>query len=262
MKGSGVWRAGVDGCRAGWIAVGLGPDQSDETGWEVAVVPALADLLERWTGLEYLMVDIPIGLPPCGTVARECDREARARLGRPRGSSVFPAPSRSALAARTHAEASDLNRSCLGKGLSIQAWNLVPRIAEVDSLLGGRPGLMERVLEAHPEVIFRQLAGGHPMEHSKASAEGRAERRSLLRQALPQTDQIEDRALEDWTRAEVARDDILDALACAVTALLAPDGIERLPADPPVDAEGRPMQIVCPRIVDAVRDPFPNGAMQ
>jgi predicted RNase H-like nuclease len=42
-------------------------------------------------------VNMPIGLPEC--VALPCDRKARRLLGHPRGTSVFPEPTRPMLAA-------------------------------------------------------------------------------------------------------------------------------------------------------------------
>jgi predicted RNase H-like nuclease len=82
--------AGVDGCRGGWIAV------IDEGGRLNSRV--FADWSQLMTELEratLIGVDIPIGLP--GKGSRACDLEARRRLGRPRGSSVFPAPVRGVL---------------------------------------------------------------------------------------------------------------------------------------------------------------------
>jgi predicted RNase H-like nuclease len=77
---------GLDGCKDGWI--GIAEDlESGLLSWDV--YDELADLLKIDPHPGVIAIDIPIGLPEKG--ARSCDREARRLLGRPRGSSVFPA---------------------------------------------------------------------------------------------------------------------------------------------------------------------------
>ena len=80
---------GLDGCKGGWVGALLSPGGA--VSWHF-----LADLRAGLAlGADVVAVDIPIGLPDAGP--RRCDQLARARLG-PRGSSVFPAPVRAALA--------------------------------------------------------------------------------------------------------------------------------------------------------------------
>ena len=87
----------------------------------------------RWTTatLAALAVDMPIGLPDDGP--RLADQQARRRLGA-RRSSVFPTPVRATLDAVDYPDALAISRRVSGKGLSKQAFNLLPRIG------GGRPG--------------------------------------------------------------------------------------------------------------------------
>ena len=80
---------GVDGCPYGWFSVGL--DNCE--GYEVQVFKTFDELLDHYADARLVLVDIPIGLPQGGE-GRDCDREARKLLGRPRGSSVFPTPTR------------------------------------------------------------------------------------------------------------------------------------------------------------------------
>ena len=80
---------GVDGCKGGWFSVGL--DNCD--GYEVQVFKTFDELLAHYAEACLVLVDIPIGLPQGGE-GRDCDPEARKLLGRPRGSSVFPTPTR------------------------------------------------------------------------------------------------------------------------------------------------------------------------
>src|SRR5690606_994434 len=122
-------------------------------------------------------VDMPIGLPDAGV--RGCDLAARARLGA-RRSAVFPAPSRAVIGARDHAEAIVRERAASGRGLSLQAFRLVPKVAELDGLV--TPELQHRLVEAHPELAFARRAGA-PAVHPKRTPAGRAERRALLAQA-------------------------------------------------------------------------------
>lgn len=65
-----------------------------------------------------------------------------------------------------------------GKGISQQAYALARKILAVHRLAEAD----ERVIEMHPEVSSGELASA-PLEYSKHSAEGRARRRELLREA-------------------------------------------------------------------------------
>src|SRR5207247_2138530 len=82
---------GVDGCRAGWIAIAL----TESGAHSYLVAPTIADVARRHP-TALVLVDVPIGLRDSERGERQCDLEARATLG-PRGVSVFPAPCRSAL---------------------------------------------------------------------------------------------------------------------------------------------------------------------
>ena len=197
--------AGVDGCRLGWVVA---------TDDGVEVVPALDDVLVQ---CDAVGIDIPIGLPDAGP--RACDVEARRRLG-PRRSSVFPAPRRALLPCRDWAAAS---------GVSRQAFNLLPKIAEVDALV--TPALQDRVLEVHPELAFAALHGSRPMAHPKRTALGRAERLTAL-------------ALDDVPRVRgAAPDDVLDALAVLASMRRWAAGRAEHLGDGAVDARGLRMEI-------------------
>jgi predicted RNase H-like nuclease len=204
---------GIDGCRAGWIAVALHADGR----FEWLLDEAVAAIVARWPRSRCL-IDIPIGLPERSP--RAVEREARRLLGRPRSSSVFPVPSRAAVYASDYAEACARNREVLGCAVSRQAWNITPKIREVDALLRERPGLDARLLEAHPELCLRALAGGVAMSNNKKTPAGQAERRALLRRVLPTADAVLAAIERATRRADVARDDAVDALALAVSSRL------------------------------------------
>jgi predicted RNase H-like nuclease len=229
--------AGADGCPHGWVVVREArPDGPIE--WEV--VSTLADLFQVGRAVDLLALDIPIGLPASGP--RGCDEAARLRLGPQRRNSVFPAPIRPVLEAGSHAEACRISRSIQGKALSIQSWGIVPKIREADTLLRERPDLRGRVREVHPEVCFATMAKGKPMEFSKKSPQGRAERIAHLRGHFGN---VVDEAMGGLRRPRCGADDLLDAFAGLWTARrIASRSSFTLPAEPPLDEFGLPMEIV------------------
>src|SRR5262249_19675904 len=97
-----VWLAGVDGCRAGWIAAFVRPAGS-EVG--IRIVPRFADVLAAPELPALVTVDMPIGLPEhVGRGGRAAENAVRPLLGA-RQSSVFSVPTRAALAAEHYREA-------------------------------------------------------------------------------------------------------------------------------------------------------------
>jgi predicted RNase H-like nuclease len=178
---------------------------------EITVVPSVGDVLRALDAgdLAAVAVDIPIGL---GTRdPRVCDQEARRRLG-PRRSSVFPAPVRAVLGASTYEEACDVSRRMSGKGLSKQLYNIVAKIKEVDAIQS--PKRQHSLFEACPELSFATMVGGTPMQHSKRTADGLAERIAVLHEHLG----VNVPALLEARAPGAQRDDVLDALALAWTA--------------------------------------------
>ena len=217
--------AGVDGCRAGWIAFHVDPC-TRETKTEVVDLRSL--LYSRLDDVAILAIDMPIGLLDC---PRPCDCAARKVLGSPRCSSVFAAPCRAALAATSHAKASAMNRITTGKGLSIQAWAIAPKIKEIDDLL--QPQQQSWVYEVHPEVSFWRMNGQEPMTHSKSRLPGREERSAILRREFPNIERhLECRPIG------VGADDLLDAAAAAWSALRLWEGKAESVSTPSQDARG------------------------
>jgi predicted RNase H-like nuclease len=198
--------AGVDGCRAGWIAFKV-ELASLITSVEVIDLPAL--LRKCPPELAFLGIDIPIGLLDG---PRACDKAARKLLGQPRGTSVFAAPCRAALTAKTHAEASTINRQNTGRGLSQQAFGIGSKIKQVDDAI--TPETQQWAFEVHPEVCFRALNGERSMAHNKKTKEGASDRLSVLNPIFPKIGHHLDSRPKG-----VAKDDLLDAAAAAWTAL-------------------------------------------
>jgi len=235
---------GLDGCRGGWILATLTwePERDDQVSTgairsDVAVDKlstfAEAIALVRSGALLALGVDMPIGLPDSGQ--READRAARRRLGR-RRSSVFPTPVRSTLQSVDYADALARSRAIDGRGLSKQAFNLLPRIIEVDELM--TPALQSKVFECHPETCFATLAG-HSLTTVKRHADGLAERNALLSSVLGDVT-----TFSNHPPTGSKPDDVLDALVIATVAKRFLAGnVERL-GDGSIDRRGLRMEIV------------------
>ncbi|MEO0422840.1 MAG: DUF429 domain-containing protein [Pseudomonadota bacterium] len=213
---------GVDGCRAGWLAIHL--TKAGATSW--GVFTGVDEVLARWPR-GRILVDMPIGL--ADDAPRAVEREARLRLGRPRASSVFAVPSRTAVYAPNYESACARNRERLGVAISKQAWHLTPKIRELDRLLAADPIQRRRVLEAHPELCFAALApDGEALAESKKSDAGQAARYAILKQHFPTAQVLKDDIVRSTRRADVALDDIADALVLAISARLS---LTRIPAD-------------------------------
>ena len=101
--GSVVKFIGIDGCKLGWFYVGVIRSIREITAWLDAAT--------------LILVDIPIGLLTEGPAERLCDLEARQMI-KPRGSTVFPAPARSALAKIAYEE----GIKCAWDGTRVEAW--------------------------------------------------------------------------------------------------------------------------------------------
>ena len=232
------WLAGVDGCPKGWFRI-CRETRSGRLRFEV--FERAESLLEAPPKPRIVGVDIPIGLPESGP--RACDRAARSLLGA-RRSSVFPAPIRPALGARSRAEADRVGRQVDGRGVSAQAFNLFAKIAAVDELLAASVAARRALVEVHPELSFRAWNDDQPMAFAKKHRQGRAERLELAEAWLGPS--LIERARGDVRKRDLADDDILDAVAVLWTAhRIAAGRAVTLPAEPaPLDAGGRPMRIV------------------
>lgn len=215
---------------------------TDSSAWTFGIVESLQELLHSSNEVSAVLVDIPIGLRSQGPEERKCDIRAREVLG-PRRSSVFPTPCRPAVHASGPDEASDLNQELTGRRLSAQAANIIGKIREVDWLMQGNGEARKVVREVHPEVCFWALNGKSPLHASKKEAKGQLQRLDILSSHHLAAGDIVASALLTYSRSQVARDDVLDALAAAVTAGH-PDKWKTLPPNPETDDVGLPMQMI------------------
>jgi predicted RNase H-like nuclease len=207
--------AGVDGCRGGWIV-------ATERG--VLVTPRLSTDIGTTIG-----VDMPIGLP--STRPRASDREARAYLG-PRRSTIFPTPPRACLEALDYPTALAASRAAIGTGISIQAFHLLAKIRELDSLVtvDANP-----FVEVHPECSFLTMNQREPLP-PKTTQAGAARRAELLRVVFGELPS---------TPRGAKLDDLHDAYAVLWSTARFVRGAHLTFGDDEVDARGLPMRVVC-----------------
>jgi len=227
---------GVDGCKGGWLAVSYDLNARE-------LIPRrhgnFADVIQSYPDAVCIAVDIPIGLTTAP--ARACDLEARRALTRQRGSSVFPAPDPRIVNASSYEDAASLSRTLNGKGISVQAFGIFAKVAEVNGLM--TPELQERIVEVHPEICFWALANRRPLAHPKKTLAGFEERRALLNSALDV--RIPTRLEAQGWVPGAAADDTMDAIAAAWSARRFAEGrAGRLPLDPEKDESGLRMEMV------------------
>jgi predicted RNase H-like nuclease len=217
---------GLDGARLGWVVVELVDGRSGQ----VRVTKTVQEALAAFPDAAAVGIDIPIGLPLEGR--RKADVEAQQFVGL-RRSSVFLTPPRTVLEAPTYPEANSRARQLTGLGLSRQAYGLRDKILEVDQFALTN----SRIIEIHPEVSFRHLAGP-ALSASKHTWAGFWARLGLLRGVGI------DVPVELGGAGIAGLDDVLDAAVAAYSAARYAQGQARsLPEPPEVGEAGRSVAI-------------------
>ena len=238
-----IWLAGVDGCRAGWVAAFVRDDLREV---RIRLAPRFADVAAAPEAPAVIAVDIPIGLPErTGYGGRAAENAVRPLLGA-RQSSVFSVPSRAAIEAQNYTDACviALATSQPPRKVSRQLFMLAPKIREVDAGLRGDPGLARRAFEVHPEVAFWRLNGKRALAEPKKVKSRPHEPGLVLRRALLIAAGFLVAAVEGRPPAGAGPDDLIDALACAAIARRIHARLARPFPDPPErDAFGLPMAI-------------------
>ena len=234
---------GADVSKGKWLAVKLSEGESPE----VRLFQTIREIWDSYNAAGLVLIDMPIGLRDDGGEERLCDKEARGLLGWPRRSSIFRAPCRATLKASNYDDAKRISIHRTSKSLPIQTWSIIPKIREVDEFLNGNISAKSRIREIHPELCFWALNGGKAMSCSKKTPEGISERTKVLRRACTQTDAVLKATKRDF-QGKVKDDDILDALAAAVTAFLGRKRLLTIPENPETDGSGLRMEMVYYRI--------------
>jgi predicted RNase H-like nuclease len=224
--------AGIDGCKAGWIAVTF--DDGNQYYKILRTDDELAGVLESF---DRIFIDMPIGLED-ELYTRECDELLRKMLGADYAPSVFSPPIRPALHAPSYVEANMQSYEYTEKKLTLQAWNITPKIRILDQFLTENENLREILLESHPELIFMNLNGGRIFQ-KKNTKKGLRHRLDLITNHEKIASEFFREIKEDFRRNEVDEDDIVDAMALALASKHSVEkGVKTLPENPPKDSAG------------------------
>jgi predicted RNase H-like nuclease len=154
-----------------------------------------------------------------------------------------------ALSPLSYEELNLASKAHCGKGVSKQAFYLLPKIREAEALLASPNSDGADWLETHPELCFSSFNGAVPMEDNKKTEAGFCERKSVLARHIPARtiDRLLRNLMTSVPRAQCARDDMLDALVCGVVARLDTTGRGCLPmGKQDFDEVGMPMRICYP----------------
>lgn len=223
--------AGIDGCKAGWMLITF----DEEPAYEVLRTDQ--ELIEAFHRFDRIFIDIPIGLED-DQYTRECDALLRKELGPDYAPSVFSPPIRPALHAPSYVEANMQSYEYTEKKLTVQAWNITPKIKLVDRFLTDEPALQEVVYESHPELLFMNLNGGKIFQ-KKSTKKGLRHRLSLISDREKIAKDFFRNIKEDFRRNEVEEDDIVDAMALALAAKQSKKkGLKTIPEKPEKDSNG------------------------
>ena len=229
--------AGIDGCRGGWLVVCETPLPGP---WSWLVAPNYDAVWRRLKSFDAVGVDMPICIPDPGP--RECEALARRLLSPRRSASIFSSPIRPILTMDDYTAACDTREAIDGRRMSKQSFFIMEKIAEVDAVIRARRSFAEKLYEVHPEVSFAALGDGDPMLHAKRDQAGFEERLEHLSDVFPKA--VIEEVIDTFPRAEVARDDVLDAFAVLWSAKrIALSTAERLPDEPSYDSCGIDMAI-------------------
>jgi predicted RNase H-like nuclease len=230
---------GVAFCDGSWLAVAFTDAGYDET----TVFDGIGDC---WAAYDEtarrILVDVPVGLVSSGDPVRRCDELARSVLG-PRSSTLVDPPVREATRKRRYSTASRVHERKTGRSLAETAFERTDAIAMCDELLREVPQAAAVVRGSHPELCFRAFAG-EPLTEDETTAGGYAERMRTLAHYDRDAPPVVQTAAEATAGDDVTVAAVLDAVVLAYTATPGDGELRTLPAEPPTDATGLPMELV------------------
>ncbi len=229
---------GVDGCKYGWVAVAIDRDGN----FEISMHSTFDTIFTTYPKASKYLIDMIVGL---GTtkVERNIEKLARQKLKPNRTSSVFTPPCRAAVYEKNYEAAKIKNIAITGKSISIQAWNIVPKIIEVDQFILKNKSFQKRIFESHPEICFAGLNNGKPMMEKKSKLEGRKERMDLLEKYFPKSKSIFEKGRQQFLKKEVKDDDLVDALVLAITGFLGEKNGYEFISDQPIKQDTHGLEI-------------------
>jgi predicted RNase H-like nuclease len=229
---------GLDGCKAGWVAAKWSGKNAS-----YQLLTTNESLLEAIEGATQTFIDIPIGLES-EIYNREADVELRKVLGKEYASSVFDAPIRPAAEAPSYSMASMISFDYTEKKISMQTWNITPKIMQIDALLRENEHLKVKCFESHPELLFKILNGGNIVEQKKSTGLGVKHRINLLKAYMPNVKDLYREVRENENAKDLKDNDLLDAMALAVFAKIShQNGLKTIPEQPKQDEFGLTMAI-------------------
>ena len=200
---------GIDGCKFGWCCTIINDKD--------IAIQLFRNILEITSYLNNnfkALIDIPIGL---GSIEseRKIDQLLRNNLSSNFKQTVFNTPNRNAVYAKDYKQSRELNKLETNKSVSIQSWNICPKIKEVDSFLLDKKLKKPWLIEAHPELCFQQLNNQKPLTHKKHNQNGIRERLNILLRYNSKTTHIVNSFFENQQSKKIKKDDVLDSLALA-----------------------------------------------
>lgn len=229
--------AGITGCKIGWLLVSFRMGEE-----KYQIIENTEALKEAIAFYDRIFIYMPIGLEDV-EYTRSCDDQLRKELGAEYADSVINPPIRPALDAPSYAEANMTSFEYTEKKLSLQAWNITPKIKTINALLCENEGWKDKVLESHPELLFQKMNGGM-IYQKKNLKKGIRHRLELILKHEAKADDFFREIKEEWRRAEVGEDDIVDAMILAWYAKKSErDGIRTIPEEVQYDSEGLPKAI-------------------
>ncbi len=228
--------AGIDGCKAGWMLISF--DENPH----YKVLRSDEELKQAFDTYDRILIDMPIGMED-ENYTRLCDELLRKKLGGEYAASVFSPPIRPALHAPSYVEANIESYEYTEKKLTVQAWNITPKIKTIDSMLQANPGLLDKVFESHPELLFMNLNGG-TIYQKKATKKGLRHRLDLVSNHEKIAADFFREIKEEFRRNEVGEADIVDSMALALAAKKSiSKNLKTIPEDPAKDSQGIIMAI-------------------
>lgn len=228
----GVERGGV------WLAAAYTGATFDHA----VVLESVGELWSRYEeSAAAIAIDVPVGLE-AATAPRPNERAAVAHLGDRRGA-VVPAPVREAARKQRYATAARVHERKTGRDLPEAAFERVRAVATVDEFLTAIDDARDVVVEAHPDLCYRAFAGDPPTEPPDVAA-GYADRMATLAAFDVDAPPTVQSVAEATAGHDIPIPAVLDAVALALTVRPGPGDLRTLPADPPTDEAGLPMQYV------------------
>lgn len=225
---------GIDGCKKGWFVFSLLKDD-----YTFKIIESLEEIRTFLTTSKINFIDIPIGLEDVNN-SRECDNILK-KILKKRSSSIFNAPIYSLLEAKDYFEACILSQKINGKKISIQTWNIFPKIRDANNFVR-RSTNKEILKEFHPETGFLILNNYVPLIFKKKEQVGINERLNILNKFI-KAEGIFNEICSKTLRKNVAKDDIVDAMCCAVNAKYATK-CRSVPEIPQFDKYGLKKEII------------------